>query len=693
MIGSLMNRFPLVGLKIPTTLISCLSLLLSMAAAPVDAQLITADKIRTYTLKLNGWNMETDQFSYHWVQLPAQIKNTQVLNVQVLVFSDEAKPEVFNLTRQSGKTSDSHFKGKSGGRSNFYFNDNGQLFIQLNRGDCDKDANGNCLTGVGNLSGFFGAGNHNSPANSYPNRSGRTFYDAGKIRVSVKIEYYCTSCAATSTNKFWLKVGQWDMSIGQRSFMESAIGIPPQNIVDLNATIYSDPNAANKIQVDNFEHLGVRRGNVLHWRGRGGMLWFGYGLNSSSFRLNMAAAPAIPVIGGPVGSSYRTTTMTKQPERNSDGSWPPLNDVELKYRSLTSPRNRGWVLVEYTGAKSAIPSPYLFLSRALPIGTWNMPGTTSVSLPLPQFGVSASRIGRLATSIQSDPSACLPGCNPGVEVNNFHRTMQNSGHLQYAEVNDVGGLTYIDESEGPSGSVVLSEFGGFASTGFYNTTNWYSTYTGAGNRGHVLIDYLAGSCAQGGSGFSLKNIPDAQIAICQGTGNTVIEGSGTKIKDAGDEFTFAHKLVPSGSSRTLIARLVSKSASSDFTSPNLIRTGIMIRSGLNANDRFAAILITPNNNCVLRYRSATGGTTTVDLPSAGTAISATPWVKLEFTTGNTFKAWYSNSTSTTAPTSWTALGTATINGFPTSNYYTGIAATNGNERNINQAVYSNLQGF
>jgi hypothetical protein len=674
-------------------LVFCLSLLISMAAAPIGAQLITSDKIRTYTLKLSGWNMEADQFRYQWVQLPSYILNTQVLNVQVLVFSDEAKPEVFNLTRQSGKTNEEG-KGKSGGRSNFYFNDNGQLFIQLNRGDCALDANGNCLTGVRNLSGFFGAGNHNSPANSYPNRPGRTFYNSGKIRVSVKIEYYCASCPATPTNKFWLKVGQWNMAAGApRSFQEPVFGIAPQNIVDLNATIHSDPNAANKIQVDNFEHLGARFGTPLAWRGRGGMLWFGYGLNSTEYRLNLSQGPVTHSSdAGGVVSSYRTTTMTKQ-NVNPDGTYPPAVDIELKYQNTATVRNRGWVLVEYTGAKSAIPSPYLFLSRALPFKNWNMPATSSVSLPLSDFGVSASRIGRLATSIQSDPSACLPGCLPGIEVNNFHRPMQNSGHLPTSQSNDVGGITYIDESEGSSGSVVLSEFGGFRSLGFYNTTNWYSTYTGAGIRGHVLIDYLAGSCAQGGSGFSLKNIPDAQIAACQGTGNFVIEGSGTKIKDAGDEFTFAHKLVPSGSSRTLIARLVSKSASADFTSPNLIRTGIMIRSGLNANDRFAAILITPSNNCVFRYRSAIGGTTTVDLPTAGTAISATPWVKLEFTTGNTFKAWYSNSTSTTAPTSWTALGTATINGFPTSNYYTGIAATNGNERNINQAVYSNLQGF
>jgi hypothetical protein len=357
--------------------------------------LIEDSRIKTWTYPLSGWNMESGASFYADIQLPSAIKATKILGLQVLVLSDEAFPEVFNLTRLSGKLGSTNI-GRSGGRSNFFIYDDGKLFVTFERGECQVDLTGTCQTGTNPKTGgpwqtgFFANGKHDgAPEQTYPNRIQRSFYNAGKTRLVLKIQYDCASnCGGTATNKFWKQIGTWDMKTqGAKTYPENTFGIHPSRLVDLNAAIHSDPNSGNKIQVDNLEHLGTRIGSYPINRGRGGILWYGYGLwrgggvPSNQYALRLHQGPNTEgTSSANVVTSYRSTYY--MPDPNSQ--------VGLKYTDgAASGRNRGWIMLEYTGAKSAVKIPYLFLSRAYPIPPWNMmesdARTASRESPRPSF--------------------------------------------------------------------------------------------------------------------------------------------------------------------------------------------------------------------------------------------------------------------------------------------------------------------
>lgn len=687
---------------------------LSFGMMPVLGQeTIYDNSIRTWTQTLSGWDMESNQIMNTWIQLPAEIKNNQILGLQVLVFSDEAVPEVFNLTRQGGKR-ESHGsgKGKSGGRSSFYAYDQGKLFVEFDRGDCELDANGNCKTGSDSRSGFFGTGKHNGATHqTFPVRTQRAFYDVNKTRLVLKIEYFCNSCAATSTNRFWMKLGAWDMANGRdKAFPPGTFQIQPAKIIDMNATIYSDLNASSKIQVDNLEHLGTR-GFGDYARGRGGILWYGYGQVVFPGYFGSAPVhytdPALRLFRGPItvgtGSFPQIVSNYRGSSFNKNGS-----DIPLEYKNTAITKNRGWVMIEYTGAKSAIPVPYAFLRRAHKIGDWDMEtdegggSITNKYIPFSNFGISANRIGRISTTIHSDPSACLPLCQSGIEVTNFHRTHYSGGGVQKPApmVTDVGGLTFVDESVGPSGSMVLQLFGNYPVQGFYNK-RWYSRYSNTAiNRGYVLIDYLAGSCEQGPSGFKIQAVPGTNVGDCTGSAQPfVIEGAGrgTLNGTTTDSLTYVYKqITTNGTNRTVTVKVVSQdAANTDIYG----LAGVMFRASLAPSSPNASMVATrTSDGGGLYFRRRGDPLNNVPRPTVvdqkrepGSVFKSPCWVRVQ-KAGNTFRAYYNTSTSETMPPSgpgWVKLGPdQTIN--MGASYYIGLMVSNLTSPNLSKVQFRGL---
>lgn len=85
------------------------------------------------------------------------------------------------------------------------------------------------------------------------------------------------------------------------------------------------------------------------------------------------------------------------------------------------------------------------------------------------------------------------------------------------------------------------------------------------------------------------------------------------------------------------------------------RAGLMVRDSTAANARYAGVFVTPTGGVVFQRRTTTGGTTST---STVKSVAAPVWLRLA-RTGSTFQAFYSKSTSTTPPTTWTRVGTST----------------------------------
>lgn len=300
-------------------------------------------------------------------------------------------------------------------------------------------------------------------------------------------------------------------------------------------------------------------------------------------------------------------------------------------------------------------------------------------MPFSQFGFAANRITAVDVSINSEDHG-------STVYTNFRRLKQDIGGEGPSTPDDQdGGEIIIDEAKD---SFILDING---RTGPYPWIQSYfaSNHSSAGNRGYRRVDYLAGGCDAGGSGFSLKVIGlSSKTATCTGTGNTVIEGSGLKVHDAADEFTYEYQQV-TGGMRSLITRAQGISPASDFTTPSSARVGIMLRGGLNNNDAYAAVLVGNQGTGFFRSRNATG----VNNADAGTvSIPVGSWLRLDLTSGSVIKA-YVGPSGANPPTNWGGpIGSVTISGFPTT-HYAGLFAVNGGEPRTVTGTFSNLSGF
>ncbi|MHC4632519.1 MAG: LamG-like jellyroll fold domain-containing protein, partial [Planctomycetota bacterium] len=114
-------------------------------------------------------------------------------------------------------------------------------------------------------------------------------------------------------------------------------------------------------------------------------------------------------------------------------------------------------------------------------------------------------------------------------------------------------------------------------------------------------------------------------------GTYTMTASGTDIWSRADEFHFAYKELSGAGA------IIAKVESVAHTDP-WAKAGVMIRDTLDADSRYAAVLVTPENGVRFQYRSTAGANTS---RSFAEGITAPQWVKLERTTGGLVRAFYS----------------------------------------------------
>jgi hypothetical protein len=654
-------------------LLACIAML-SMGYGAVYEDM----NIRTWIVPLTGIDLKTDWYITKYVNTaPPGFANDKVVGTKTVVYSDP-KPnnkgkEVFNFVRQSGApqvSNGTYAKYRSGGWSHVFAFDNvysDKLFIELNRKS-------------GGTGDFYAA---DFPTINWLAPNARSFTDRTQRRGAVKVEYVCMACPAPSTNVIWKKIGPWQM---EKRFNKHSLSltissdVPSLNIVDMTAAMHSDPFSSGKVWVDDIEHTGPMRGITGEKElRRGGILWYGYGCNGGKdcagdipsagiHHLHLYGGPnSRPFQSGEPGSSYSLGAYFIGSEK-----------ILVPYASST--QNRGWARIEYTGTKSSFAVPYAVKTKAMDIGPWDM--TTAPyrkEIPFSTLGIAANRVMRLTTVIRSDYSSQCgtgPTCEAGYQYTNFHAPQTSSGEESGPDDEGYGGgNTFIDESRNVIGLYLTNVLSTYASrisgAGYFRS----------GNRGSVLVDYLAGSCEQGPSGFKIQGIPGTQVGDCGATAPTfALEGSGQDIWNASDNFSYAYKA--GAGDRDLQIKVESM----DYTD-GWARAGIMFRANLNANSAHASMVITPNksgvtsNGARFTYRLGNGASTS---HSAANTFAPPYFIRIK-KVGKTFTAYYrSPSTST-----WTQAGTPqTINDFGTTYYY-GLAQTSKTAA-LNKATFSGM---
>jgi len=123
------------------------------------------------------------------------------------------------------------------------------------------------------------------------------------------------------------------------------------------------------------------------------------------------------------------------------------------------------------------------------------------------------------------------------------------------------------------------------------------------------------------------------------TGIFTVKGIGGDIWDRFDEFHFAYKEL-SGS-----VKMIAKVDSIENTDP-YAKAGIMIRDTLDANARYCALLMTPENGVRYQYRTSVNNITDREFDPN---VAVPSWVRLERTSGGLVRAYYSADGDTWTP--------------------------------------------
>lgn len=653
---------------------------IGMAPRSAGAQIYEDTQIRTWAQTIDNWNLRTDRFKDLYSGTTPPFDADKIASIKTNIYSDGSIPEVFNLSRLATITplpgGGERFNFRYGGQSEIHRNHSSfnphKFMALLNLKSCGGEP---CPVGGmngANTSDFFRA-DYGIP---------RQFIGSG-LRAVVKVDYICTgTCGSETVHTMWKKLGPWNMQTHvARSIPLTSDGIPNASIIDFSTTIHSDPDGSGKINVDDFEHTGIKGftpNSHVSSRGRGGNSWIGGGCRKGSMFSGMgdceantlntvsyAEKRAIRYYVGPkersgpmpVGSYRNTSFRLKDPNGGDPIVYP------LAYSSTSI--NRGWTKIVYTGTKSSMPVPYAVKSKAIAIGNWNMsdPNQSYRLLSFPALNVAANRVMRIQTSIMSDLGSDFDV--NGRKITNFHRP--HPGHEDFAG----GGVTFINE---PQNNIVVQQQSDPNAGNFYT---WYG-HTGSGNRGFVHIDYLAGSCEQGISGFNIQAIPGAHIGSCGSTASSFkVEGSGSDIWNSADDFTFMSKL--GSNNRDLVIRVDAQNATNSWA-----RTGIMIRESQAPGARHASIFVTPSNGIRFTYRNTANQAT----QHSGANTLKAPYILWLKKSGTTFTAYARPNTSS----SWQTIGTASISGFPGSNYYYGLAQTS-KTSTLASSDFSSPSGF
>jgi len=137
-----------------------------------------------------------------------------------------------------------------------------------------------------------------------------------------------------------------------------------------------------------------------------------------------------------------------------------------------------------------------------------------------------------------------------------------------------------------------------------------------------------------------------------------VTGIGSDIWDRSDEFHFAYKQL-SGS-----VKIIAKVDSLENMNP-FAKAGIMLRETLDANAKYCALLMTPENGIRYQYRININNITDRQFDPN---VAVPYWVRLERTSGGLIRAYYSANGS-----DWTSFGLRSLS--MTDPIYVGLAVT------------------
>lgn len=533
--------------------------------------------------------------------------------------------------------------------------------------------------GIGN---FFSHG-----SDVYPWTT-RSFSSSTVNRGYTKVDYVCPStCGTSNVSAYYFKLNGWNMGSVATKQYSLPSNLVAADIVNLDAVIHSDGTTHGYI-VDNISHLGQKEFQDMTYPayyGKGGGIYYGQGCingpcnpKSGTGSLKVYAGASNTVPGGVQYASYRGAHFKFQ---GGDPFPPPV--VPIPYANTS--KNRGWVKIEFTN--KTVPQPsYAIKSKAVAIGPWEMDLSNQSIIPLSKFGISADRIVGMNTTIQSDPVFNAWNDRPGWQLTDFNMFPHTESRESIPGISESrgGGITMVRDND-----VYLAAVKKDANGSWYNyysaNHSQYFENGGSGpakNRGWVKIDYLAGSCEQGPTGFTVAAIPGIRSGTCTGTAQPfVIEGAGRGTPNLAttDSLTYVYKTANTAN-RTLTIKVEGQV---DADQAGL--AGLMFRSSLAANSRNAAMVGTSNNTLGIyfRRRLTDGGQTQVNQL---TSVKTPCWLRIK-KVGNVFTAYYANSTSNTMPSTFTQLGSPqTISNFP-STYYVGIQVSNYTSPKMNKVTF------
>jgi regulation of enolase protein 1 (concanavalin A-like superfamily)/phosphatidylethanolamine-binding protein (PEBP) family uncharacterized protein len=147
------------------------------------------------------------------------------------------------------------------------------------------------------------------------------------------------------------------------------------------------------------------------------------------------------------------------------------------------------------------------------------------------------------------------------------------------------------------------------------------------------------------AGWAVSDVGSPVIpGVATYTGDTfTVSGAGTGIDAAADQFTFAYRLITGDV--TIIARV----SGLPLTMPSA-QAAVMIRQGLAAGSKHAAVTASGSGGIAFQRRKSTGGATTTEAVAGGAPV----WLRLDRRASTITASWSSNGTT------WTTIGTDTV---------------------------------
>jgi regulation of enolase protein 1 (concanavalin A-like superfamily) len=165
------------------------------------------------------------------------------------------------------------------------------------------------------------------------------------------------------------------------------------------------------------------------------------------------------------------------------------------------------------------------------------------------------------------------------------------------------------------------------------------------------------------------------------SGTYTVLGGGVDIWTGDDQFRYVY--LPVTGDATIIARV---SSSTSDTTYGWNKCGVMFRSSLNAQSAYAMMCVTGSKGFDFQWRTSDTSGLAQSYTGSGGQVG---WVKL-VRAGNTFTAYYSSSTSTTQPTTWSQTATSSQTITMNSTVYVGLEVCSHNSSALNTTGFSGV---